>query len=157
MTLTLPPKTQRALVWFFRFVLGGLFLFAAFGKIQNPAEFAAAIRKFHVMPDAWSNLPAIALPWIEGLAAMLLITGPWRKGALLWLGGLLAVFEALFLWVMVMGLEVDCGCFGNLGIYMSVLAGKVGPLSIVRNLALLAMVWWLFRQESRLDDPLHPA
>jgi uncharacterized membrane protein YphA (DoxX/SURF4 family) len=155
--MKLPSRVRTGLVWLFRFILGGLFLFAAFGKIQNPAEFAAAIRKFHVMPEAWSNLPAIGLPWIEGLAALLLITGPWRKGALLWLGGLLAGFIALFVWTMANGLEVDCGCFGKLGIYMSVLAGKVGFLSIARNVALLAMAWWLFRHEDRQDAHLPPA
>jgi len=156
MTLSISPSWRLALVWIFRLTLGGLFLFAAFGKIQNPGEFAAAIRKFHVMPEAWSNLPAIGLPWIEGLAALLLITGPWRRGALLWLGGLLAGFIVLFIWTMALGLEVDCGCFGKLGIYMSVLAGKVGPLSIARNVALLAMAAWLYRHERQLDSPSRP-
>jgi uncharacterized membrane protein YphA (DoxX/SURF4 family) len=136
-------------VWLFRLALGGLFLFAAFGKILHPAEFAAAIRKFHALPPQWSNLPAIALPWIEGLAGLLLITGPWRRGALLWLAALLAGFLGLFAWALSQGLHVDCGCFGRLGVYLSVLAGDVGPLSIARNLALLGMAGWLWRHETR--------
>ncbi|MDP2360561.1 MAG: MauE/DoxX family redox-associated membrane protein [bacterium] len=143
------PRWEDALAWIFRLVLGGLFLFAAFGKIQNPVEFAAAIRKFHVLPIAWTNVPAITLPWVEGLAGLLLITGPWRRGAAAWLAILLAGFLGLFIWVLVLGLEVDCGCFGKLGVYMSVLAGKVTPLSVGRNLVLLAMAVWLWWRESR--------
>lgn len=144
-----PSTPELILVWACRLVLGGLFLFAAFGKVQNPAEFAAAIRKFHVLPYAWSNLPAIVLPWIEALAALMLIFGPWRKGGAIWLGGLLVGFLGLFAWVLVQGLDVDCGCFGKLGVYMSVLAGDVGWTSILRNLALLAMAGWSWRHEVR--------
>lgn len=140
---------SRAVVWLFRVLLGGLFVFAACGKILHPAEFAAAIRKFHALPPEWSNLPAIVLPWIEGLAGLFLITGPWRRGAIVWLAGLLVAFEGLFVWALAQGLQVDCGCFGRLGVYMSVLAGDVGPVSLVRNLVLLAMAGWLWRHETR--------
>ncbi len=144
-----PSTSALILVWACRLVLGGLFLFAAYGKILNPAEFASAIRKFHVLPYDWSNLPAIVLPWIEGLAALLLITGPWRRGAVVWLGGLLVGFLGMFAWVLFLGLDVDCGCFGKLDVYMSMLAGDVGWKSILRNLVLLGMAGWIWRHELR--------
>lgn len=145
-----PGPWSLTLVWALRLLLGGLFLFAAVGKILNPAEFAAAIRKFHVLPYDWTNLPAIVLPWIEAVAALLLITGPWRRGAVVWLGGLLVGFLGLFGWAMLQGLEVDCGCFGKLGIYMKVLAGDVGWPSVFRNLVLVGMAGWLWRHETRV-------
>lgn len=145
-----PLPWSMILVWALRLLLGGLFLFAAVGKILNPAEFAVAIRKFQLLPHDWTNLPAIALPWIEAVAALLLITGPWRRGAVVWLGGLLVGFLGLFGWAMLQGLEVDCGCFGKLGIYMKVLAGDVGWPAVFRNLVLVGMAYWLWRHETRL-------
>jgi uncharacterized membrane protein YphA (DoxX/SURF4 family) len=148
-------KVHPALVWLFRLILAGLFLLAAVGKILNPADFAAVIRKFHVLPRLLSNFPAIVLPWIEALAALSLIFGPWRRAAALWLGLLLSGFLLLFVWAMILGIDVDCGCFGDLGSYMALLAGKVGPLSILRNLLLIGMAWLLFRQESDANTARH--
>lgn len=143
-------RLHPALVWLFRLVLAGLFLLAAWGKILNPADFAAVIRRFALLPRALSNLPAITLPWVEALAALMILFGPWRKAGLLWIGGMLAGFILLFVWAMAQGIDVDCGCFGALGSYMSILAGKVGFGSIFRNLVLLGMVLLLWREESRI-------
>lgn len=146
------PKLHPAIVWTIRLLLAGLFLLAAFGKILNPQDFATVIRKFHVLPRDWSNIPAIVLPWIEAVAALLLIFGPWRRAGLLWLGGMLAGFILLFVWALSTGIDVDCGCFGELGSYMWLLAGKVGPGSILRNLVLLGMAALLWREETRLES-----
>lgn len=140
---------SRALTWTVRLVLAGLFLLAATGKILNPGDFAAVIRRFHVLPRALSNLPAIALPWIEGLAALGLLTGLWRRGAILWISLLLTGFIGLFVIAMARGIQVDCGCFGSLGVYIRLLAGEVGVSSILRNLVLLAGCAWLWRVETR--------
>ena len=47
--------------------------------------------------------------------------------------GLLAVFLGALGWAIVMGLPIECGCFGGLS------AGGVGWQSLARNAVLIAM------------------
>lgn len=130
------------LLWLCRIVLAGLFLLAAVGKIADPHAFAGVIRNFQLLPRALSNLPAITVPWIEGLAALALLAGGgWFRAGLAWITLMLAGFTLLFFYVMALGIEVDCGCFGQLG---ALLAGEVGIGSVIRNgvlLGLCAILW----------------
>jgi putative oxidoreductase len=155
--MTASPRLRLAAVWAVRGVLAGLFLLAAVGKILNPDAFASVIRKFGVLPREWTHLPAILLPWIEAVAAVALLAGPWRRGGIAWLAMLLAGFIGLFVWAMAQGIQVDCGCFGSLEIYVKLLAGDVGPGSILRNLILLAGCAWLWRVESVVTRRQVPA
>ena len=143
-----------ALIWSFRVLLAGLFIFAAVGKIQVPHEFAAVIRKFHVLPRMLSNLPAMILPWVELLASLGLVTGVLRRASLAWITLLLAVFTLLFVRVMALGILVDCGCFGILQKYVPLLAGDVGFGTLSRNLVLLglcAFLWFAPAIQARLS------
>ncbi len=131
------------LLWACRLVLAGLFLLAATGKILEPHDFAGVIRNFQLLPRALSNLPAITVPWIEALAALAVLAGGrWFSAGLAWITAMLAGFTLLFFYVMALGIEVDCGCFGQLG---ALLAGEVGPGSVLRNLVLLGMCVILWR------------
>ena len=133
------------LVWTFRLIVAGLFIAASLGKILNPHEFSGIIRKFHVMPHALSNTAAIFIPWVELVAAIGLFVPRIRKGAIWWMTLMLSGFIALFLWAMINGLDVDCGCFGEFGKYFALLAGDVGLSSIIRNAVLICFcrVLWV--------------
>lgn len=98
-----------------RLLLGAVFLYAGVIKAAAPAEeFAYAIESYRVLPDWLALAAAYTLPWIEiGLGAMLL-AAVYLRPALAAAGALLAVFEALLLYVIVRKIPVaSCGCFGS--------------------------------------------
>ena len=96
-----------------RLLIGGLFIYASAYKIWAPAEFAASIRNYMILPVSWSNLAAVTLPWIELGAGALLILGIGARPAALLTTGMLAVFLAAMIYAYSIGLDIDCGCFSS--------------------------------------------
>ena len=121
-----------------RFVVGGLFFYAAFEKVLHPAAFAMAVRGYKLIPFSLSNLFAIAVSWSEIVAATLLILGILTRKAAGAIFLLLIVFIAAITAVMVRGMVIDCGCFGEGGAHTS-------WLLLVRNAALLFLTFLIIR------------
>ena len=110
---------HRGLNLVLRFVIGGVFAYAAFDKVLNPAAFAMAVRGYKLIPFSLSNLFAIALSWSELFAAVMLILGILTRKAAGAVFILLIVFIAAISTVMVRGMVIDCGCFGEGGSHTS--------------------------------------
>jgi hypothetical protein len=118
-----------------RWVLAGVFIAAAAPKILAPQEFAEAVFRYQLLPDALINLMGIYLPWIELWAGLALLFIPRvRDGAALILLGLLAVFTAAIAISMARGIDIACGCFS-----VDPKAGHVGALSLARNTGLMLL------------------
>lgn len=96
-----------------RFILGAVFLYAAYTKLRQPLSlFALSIDSYQLLPDYAVFAVAYTLPFVElGL------------GILLWIGWglrlvatatvlILSTFFVLMLRSYGMGLTIDCGCFG---------------------------------------------
>jgi uncharacterized membrane protein YphA (DoxX/SURF4 family) len=130
--------SNRALNLAARLVVGGLFFYAAFEKVLHPAAFAMAVRGYKIIPFSLSNLFAIAVSWSELFAAVMLILGIFTRKAAGAIFLLLIVFIAAISMVMVRGMVVDCGCFGEGGAHTS-------WLLLVRNAALLFGCWLIIR------------
>ena len=97
-----------------RLVLGFVFAFASLHKILFPASFAEAIYLYQVMPDVTINAIAITLPWIELVAALLIVgSRSFKKAAALVILGMLVVFTAAITFNILRGLDVACGCFSS--------------------------------------------
>ncbi len=96
-----------------RFLLGGIFLWAAISKVSDVTAFAQEIGNYRVLPASVVNVTAITLPWIELIAASCLILGIWTRGAALVCGGLLIVFTGALGAAIARGLDIECGCFGK--------------------------------------------
>jgi hypothetical protein len=94
-----------------RLILGGVFAYASFDKIVHPYEFAEVIYNYQILPDAFINLSAILLPWLELLIGLSLILGVWLPGAIVICNLLLLLFFSTLVFNMARGLDVDCGCF----------------------------------------------
>jgi len=115
-----------------RLVVGGMFLVAAYPKVMNAAAFAMSVRGYKIIPFSLSNLFAIAVSWSELFAAVMLILGILTRKAASAIAILLVVFIAAIITVMVRGMVVDCGCFGEKG------GSNTSWILIVRNVGLLA-------------------
>ncbi len=94
-----------------RLVLGMIFIAASIDKILHPADFAALLFNYQILPDGLINLTAIVLPWLELVLGMLLISGRWLPGSVLLVNMLLLAFFAMLLFNVARGLDVHCGCF----------------------------------------------
>lgn len=120
-----------------RLVLGVLFAWAAWNKLQNPQAFAFAIDGFEILPRHLAVLGAFAIPWIEALSALALLAGLWTRAAATILALLLVVFMVSIGSVIARKLSVSCGCFGE---YSKLLCGeKIGWCNIGQNVALLVI------------------
>jgi len=151
-------KTERTLLLIGRIALGGVFLYAVFAKLNYPPGnfftfklfnwqlaiqlFAISVNTYQVLPD-WAVTPvAYAVPMMEFVIGVLLLTG-W---GLRWVGAagsaLLGFFFTLMLRAYFMGQSIDCGCFGP--------GDQLGLKTLLRDggLLLLALLitWGAFRQ-----------
>lgn len=93
-----------------RWALALIFLYAAGSKLLDPKAFAVLIKAYGILPGNLLMPVAIGLPLLEVVAAIGLIFDV--RGSLTVISGLLAIFIAILLYGIRMGLDVDCGCFG---------------------------------------------
>jgi uncharacterized membrane protein YphA (DoxX/SURF4 family) len=116
-----------------RLLIGGLFVYASFHKILDPAAFAKAVRNYQMLPVEVTNLVALVLPWIEILVGMLLILGIQTKPSALIASCLIAIFLVGLYRAYFTGLDIECGCFST----DPLSAGRISLLTLVRDSVLL--------------------
>ena len=126
-----------------RLVLGFIFIFAAVTKVADPVGFSQSIYNYKLMPDFFINFLAVAIPWIELVAGILLVFGITVKENSVILSGLLVVFIIAVAISLARGLDIDCGCFGTVD------GSKVGIMKILENTGLLILGLILIKFDSR--------
>lgn len=125
---------NKFLIFVLRIVIGGLFIYAAIGKIADPQGFANAVYRYEVLPAYFVNIPAIILPFIEFIAGLFLLLGLYKRGSSFLISLMLSVFIILLLSAYLRGLTIDCGCF-----YLENTSTKSDIIvSIIRDLFMLA-------------------
>lgn len=98
-----------------RVYLALVFLLACQHKILHPGAFAVDIATYQILPLGLINLMAIILPWIELVAALMLLVG-WRtRAAALLIGGMMAMFLVAISIALSRGQDMSCGCFASQG------------------------------------------
>jgi uncharacterized membrane protein YphA (DoxX/SURF4 family) len=135
-----PGPLPRTLLVLGRVALGFVFLYAAYAKLHFDGAwhlsdyhffFAMMIDSYHVLPFWGVQGMAHVLPWFELALGALLVSGL----ALRWVGAattaLLLVFIGAMVRAKILGLEINCGCFGN--------NEKLGALTILRDSSLLLL------------------
>ena len=96
---------------FFRFALGGLFIYTSLDKIQNPQEFSDLIDNYHVTPILINNIVALSLPWVELIIGIGLISGIYLDAVLHLTILLLVWFIFILAQAVIRGIDTHCGCF----------------------------------------------
>ncbi len=105
-----------------RWSLGVVFVVAAlgvpgtklgFGKIYHPSSFANNIRTYEMVPEPLVFPLAIYLPWLELTTGLVLLAGVWKREGLFVAMTLCVVLLVANMTVLIRGLEIICGCFGE--------------------------------------------
>jgi putative oxidoreductase len=115
-----------------RLVLGAIFLVAAYMKLKAPwIEFAGSLSAFELLPE-WALEPvAKMLPWAELALGVALISGIWQRWFALIASLLLGLFFTVMVRSYIVGLKIDCGCFGP--------GEALGPKTLARDFSMLAL------------------
>ena len=93
-----------------RWILGGVFIYAGSTKLLEPKIFAVLIEAYGLVPESLLMPIAVVLPALEVTAGIGLLFD--IEGSLAVIAGLLVLFTAILGYGILMGLDVDCGCFG---------------------------------------------
>ncbi len=131
---------KTAAAWIIAIFIAVIFALAAAPKIAQPAAFAEAVYRYHLLPDSAINAFAVFMPWTEAILAIALLAGSrFRKGALLIAILLLLVFIAAMSINLYRGVDIACGCFS-----VASTAESMSWLNIARNIGLIilcALAW----------------
>jgi uncharacterized membrane protein YphA (DoxX/SURF4 family) len=104
---------KRGLLIAGRLILAAIFLFAGYQKVRQPwIQFAVSVSEFKAVPDSWVQPIARMLPWSEVLLGVALLTGVMARWFSLIATLLLTLFLVVGIRAYILGLAVDCGCFG---------------------------------------------
>jgi len=104
-------SARRASVLAGRFLLGVVFIVAAWPKIADPPGFAHMIANYRLFPAALIHAAALVLPWIEILSGIALVSGVFWRTAAKFVGALLVAFLVAIGVNLARDRAVQCGCF----------------------------------------------
>lgn len=105
---------NRRVLFFFRLIVGGIFIWAGLLKIFSPLDFAQNIKNYRLLSSEISFWLALFFPWVEMLCGAFLILGVFRRASSLLLSLFLLSFIILVSVTILRGIDTDCGCFGSL-------------------------------------------
>lgn len=141
---------SRAGTYFYHFcrlALGGVYLYAGVIKSTDVVTFARDVANYQLLPYAWNYLVAATLPYVETVAALLLLCNRKVRPAALLLTGLTLVFMVALTTVLARGLDIDCGCFNPGQGHTS--AG----VALLRDAGLLVLALVTLRLSGRMSKP----
>src|SRR5690606_33505489 len=101
----------------------------------DPAKFAQDIANYQAFPYWTWNLAAAIVPVTEILAGLAVLSGVKRRAGAIVLGSLTVAFIGLILSVIVRGIDLSCGCFGE-----APEASEVGWPLLLRDVGLLIAI-----------------
>lgn len=109
-TRLLQGASARRCYLLLRLLLVGVFLWSGLSKAGQPGLFAETVGAFGLLPGGLLLPAALALIAAEIVAALGLLFD--RRGALAAVTVLLLLFIGVLGYGIVLGLDIDCGCFG---------------------------------------------
>ena len=136
---------DRYLVVITRIILGAVFLWASFGKILEPGDFARSISNYHIVPFGIENIVALILPWLELLIGMGLILGIMVDGSVQLSAILLIMFILMIGQAMLRGFNIECGCGLKEG-------EMIGLNKILENIVFLGGAYIVMQRKKRFFE-----
>lgn len=131
-----------------RMVIGLIFAYSGFSKLMEPAEnFMAIISNYEIIPKFAVPLAAYMVPWFEWIFGSLLCLGyaPRYSAFAVALLDLALVFIVLIKVVTGTAAGLDCGCFGEMGIHLSMqhvlIMDAVNLAILIRLIFLRKHIW----------------
>lgn len=138
-----------ALDFTLRLGLAALLFYASADKIIHPADFAAIVKDYRVLPEALVNPVALWLPWLELTLGLCLFTGWLAEGAVVTTAGLFSVFWVTLIVNYFRGIDVSCGCFSSTPGQSAPMLFYIGRDALLLALAILTAWVRLGVAESR--------
>ena len=136
---------DRYLIVTTRIILGTVFLWASFGKILEPGDFARSISNYHIVPFGIENIVALILPWLELLIGMGLILGIMVDGSVQISAILLIMFILMIGQAMLRGFNIECGCGLKEG-------EMIGLNKILENIVFLGGAYIVMQRKKRFFE-----
>jgi putative oxidoreductase len=131
-------KVGRILLLLGRLGMGGIFLYAAYSKLwplttvkTNLAFFAMQVDSYQLLPSWAVMFVAKTLPWFELALGAGLVTGWPLRLVSSASSALLLGFFAVIVRSYALGLQINCGCFGQ--------SEKLDYWAIIRDGSMLAL------------------
>ena len=115
----------KSLHWLCRCVLGGVFIYSGYIKVQAPLQFAVAISGYQLVPENLIFPMAQYLPWVEIALGLAILVGWKIRYFSAATAALLLFFIVILTITYLRGIEATCGCFG--------LDDPISPLTIARD------------------------
>jgi uncharacterized membrane protein YphA (DoxX/SURF4 family) len=106
-------KYKKHALLIVRLVLGILFLWAAFYKLNAPAEFAQSLENYKVFDERISRFIAVFIPFLEVILGIFLIFGIWLKETFILTVLLYIIFDIMIFQAYLRDLDISCGCFSS--------------------------------------------
>lgn len=128
-----------------RIYLAAIFLLACVHKIADPHAFAIDVATYQILPLGLVNLVALVLPWVELVAALMLLLGVRVRAGALLVAAMMAVFLAALTIALSKGLQMSCGCFASQGAAEDPISYK----TVLRDLAWLALAAYVLVFDAR--------
>ena len=106
---------MNALAIIARIALGGWFSYSGGIKVFGTGldRFTRDIANYQLVAPPLDAIAAYTVPWFEIVAGLCLMVGILRRGAILTLAGLVAVFAVCIGWAWAHQLDISCGCHGG--------------------------------------------
>jgi putative oxidoreductase len=104
--------------------------------MNNPYRFLDSVSSYRIVGGTNAEIVALALPSFQLMAGSALIANVLRKGAIVLVTSMYAMFVVAQASALTRGLEINCGCFGDVG-------GLVSLKSVALTSVLLAASVWM--------------
>lgn len=116
-----------------RLVVGAWFVIWSFAKLRDLSAFKDAIRRYALVPEWAVGILGLAVPTMELLVGLLLVSGAWVRASTLTAVVMVLTFSGAIFISLVRGRKVPCGCSGSKTSF-------VRPAHLARNAFLIAVV-----------------